>query len=177
MRALAAVLVLALAGCEAPGGPDDPRDRVGGDGPPTWRLVAQGAEQAAFLSRPGAAPDLVLWCRGDGVIRLRAHVFDRPGPAPGLVLVGPGGQIVFEGVRAQGAIRDGGRTLVEGAAPATPEAIAILTAGASAPSVSAGPASPVWTTQEADPDAIIPGFAQGCAGGPAAAADTGKATP
>lgn len=163
---LAAALALALAaGCgntAAGGTPGNPRDRTGAQAPPTWRIVAEGSAQAAFLARPGAAPDLVLWCRGDGRITLRAHVFDSPGATPDLVWDSPAGPVTFEAVRAQGGMRADDRKLVEGSTAATADTAARLAAARDGVAVRSGPV--VWRAEGADPGAVMDGFTRRCAG-------------
>lgn len=112
--ALPLMILLAVAACDRADQDQDPRDRVGQDGPLSWRLVEQKSGAAAFLSRPGAAPDLVLWCDDQKGLTLRAHVFKEPAAQPDLLLTTPGGQITFTNVRRQGGLRATDRKLVEG---------------------------------------------------------------
>jgi hypothetical protein len=166
--ALAAAALLATAltagACGNPAGaPDNPRDREGAAAPPTWRIVAEGGAQAAFLSRPGAAPDLVLWCRGDGRITLRAHVFERPDAAPTLIWDSPQGAVAFEAVRAQGGMRADDRKLVEGSVAASADTLARLMAGKDTVLVRSGADS--WQALQADPQGVMPGFTRACAAG------------
>jgi hypothetical protein len=161
---LAALSALLLTGaCTQAAAPGNPRDRVGADAPPTWRIVAEGGAQAAFLSRPGAAPDLVLWCRGDGRITLRAHVFERPEGAPTLIWDSPQGPVAFEAVRAQGGMREADRKLVEGSVAVTPGTLARLVAAKDSVLVRSGADS--WQALQADPDQVMEGFTRACAAG------------
>ncbi|GIU67379.1 hypothetical protein [Candidatus Phycosocius spiralis] len=104
----------ALGACDLGDAYQDPRDRGRSGGTLSWRLVEQQGGAAVFLARPGAAPDLVLWCDGNGEVTLRAHVFANPKPNPDLILKTSGGQIRFEQVRRQGGMRASDRKLVEG---------------------------------------------------------------
>ena len=169
MRAVRLGLGFAVAGVAAamtacgPGADDrDPRDRQGGPGAATWRLVADGAGHAAFLSRPGAAPDLVIWCRGDGRVTLRAHVFEAPARPPKLSLSTDAGSIAFEGARVQGGLRDVDRKLVEGATALTEETAAVLAAAAR---VDVTDGATTWRAAQADPQAVMAGFARDCLAG------------
>ncbi len=108
------VLLLVAVACSPQGSAQNPRDRQAGEGALTWRVVRQSDGQAAFLSRPGAAPDVVLWCRGGENLILRAHVFENPTQTPDLQLRTKGGNLIFADVRRQGGVRAGDRKLVEG---------------------------------------------------------------
>lgn len=165
---LAGVLlaVLALGACQPGGGgsgdASDPRDRAGSEGPSRWGVIARpDGTAAAFLARPGAAPDLVLWCRGDGTATLRAHVFEDPPASPDLILDSPQGPITFTGVRAQGGLRAGSSTLVEGAVDLTAGDIRARLSAATA-SVTVRSSGTVWQAPDADPDAVMQTFVAGC---------------
>lgn len=157
----------AVAGCQpggtgAAGDGSDPRNRTGSEGPSRWGVIARpDGTAAAFLARPGAAPDLVLWCRGDGTATLRAHVFTDPAPAPDLVLDSPSGPVTFTGVRAQGGLRAGSSTLVEGAVDLKAgDARARLAAATGDVTVRSG--GVVWQAPAADPAAVMEAFVAGC---------------
>jgi hypothetical protein len=152
---------LVLVAC-GPGEAQDPRDRKGGDGPATWRLVDEAGRAAAFLSRPGAAPDLVVWCKGDGRVTLRAHVFETDAAATDLSLTTPGGALAFANVRRQGALRGDRPALIEGSADATRAAAQAVLAQAGQVSVASG--GERFDFAGADPDGLLAGFAKGCAG-------------
>lgn len=161
-----ALVALAAAGCQpagsAAGETGDPRDRAGGEGPSRWGVIARpDGTAAAFLARPGAAPDLVLWCRGDGSATLRAHVFEDPAARPDLVLDSPRGAITFAGVRAQGGLRAGSSTLVEGAVDLT-QADARARLAAATPNVTVRSGGTVWRAPDADPEAVMQAFVAGC---------------
>lgn len=170
--ALAGIVLLALAagscGPGAGGGAGDsrdagdPRDRAGREGPSRWGVIARpDGTAAAFLARPGAAPDLVLWCRGDGSATLRAHVFEEPAASPDLILDSPQGPVTFSAVRAQGGLRTGSSTLVEGAVDLTvADTRARLAAATAAVTVRSG--GTVWQAPAADPDAVMQAFVAGC---------------
>lgn len=164
MKAAACLCVAVLLAACGAGDDGNPRDRTGSSGPPTWRIVADGAGSAAFLSRPGAAPDVVVWCRGDGRATVRAHVFERPADQPDLSLTTSGGIIVLEGVRRQGALRDGGRALVEGSVSMRdPKVQAVLAAASSTALTSRGVE---WSAGNADPEGVMAGFAARCSEAP-----------
>lgn len=165
-----ALLALASGGCQ-PGGAGaggaggetgDPRDRTGAAGPSRWGVIARpDGTAAAFLARPGAAPDLVLWCRGDGTATLRAHVFKDPAASPDLVLDSPQGAVTFTAVRAQGGLRAGSSTLVEGAVDLTVADTRARLAAAT-PEVTVRSSGTVWQAPAADPDGVMQAFVAGC---------------
>lgn len=166
-RIVLLLLACALGACD-PGDQDqNPRDRVGSEGPLSWRLVQQNSGAAAFLSRPGAAPDLVLWCDDQQRITLRAHVFPAPAVQPNLVLTTKAGQIAFKEVRRQGGVRDGDRKLVEGQISlAEPGAVETILA-ASDFTLTSGDVD--YRAQPVDRDQILPAFVTSCRqGGPKA---------
>jgi hypothetical protein len=159
------VLLAALVGaCSPASDPANPRDRAGGDGPTTWRLVAGGEGQAAFLSRPGAAPDIVLWCRGDGRLTVRAHVFKRDQPVTRLALLDKTGAVGADlgPARIQGAVRDDGAMLAEASTLLSADRITALTAFLATVRLSGGAADLVWRADKADPQVIIEPFLQTC---------------
>jgi hypothetical protein len=150
-----------LIGCNPQSG-DNPRDRQGQPGATTWRIVADAQGQAAFLSKPGAAPDLVIWCRGDGLVTLRAHVFEAPANPPDLALKTDTGDILFQTVRNQGGMRATDRKLVEGQISASePRVIAGL---AALDEVKLRNGERVWSVSAADPQNVLPAFAAACKG-------------
>jgi hypothetical protein len=168
MKRLALFLLACTLGACDPGDQDqNPRDRVGSEGPLSWRLVQQNSGAAAFLSRPGAAPDLVLWCDDQQRITLRAHVFPAPAAQPNLVLTTKAGQIAFQEVRRQGGVRDGDRKLVEGQISlAEPSAVETILA-ASDFTLTSGDVD--YRAQPVDRDQILPAFVTSCRqGGPKA---------
>jgi hypothetical protein len=156
------VIMLALCACSPSGSRDDPRDRTGADGALTWRVVAQADGQAAFLSRPGAAPDLVLWCRNTGQMTLRAHVFENPVAQPDLIMKTQGGSIAFTNVRRQGGVRAGDRKLVEGSVMLTDANLPAVLNGAGNLTVTSG--GVVYSATQADPTGILPPFTAACTG-------------
>lgn len=152
----------ALGACLPQANKQNPRDRLGAaDGVVTWRAVAQADGHAAFLSRPGAAPDLVLWCRTRDEITLRAHVFITSRPNPDLKLDTKAGTMVFANVRRQGGVRVGDRILVEGTAPLNdPKAGPVLTAAGQLALTSG---TETYRAAAADPNAILSRFVASCA--------------
>ena len=161
MKVLIATLALVVIGACSPAGiGDDPRNRKGVDGELSWRVVNDGDGQAAFLSRPGAAPDLVLWCRERGILTLRAHVFENPGSQPDLNLTTPGGTIALNNVRRQGGVRAGDRKLVEGAVAFNDLQVAPILKQAGNLSVTSG--GIVFEARNTDPTNILPSFAAAC---------------
>jgi hypothetical protein len=151
---------LTLAACSQAGSDQNPRDRKGVEGALTWRAVNQADSQAAFLSRPGAAPDVVLWCRDDAKIVLRAHVFETPAPQPDLSLTTKGGMMVFADVRRQGGVRAGDRKLVEGSASLMdPKVQAVLTA---ADQFVLQTGEDKYQVQDSDPNGILVPFITNC---------------
>lgn len=154
------LLVIALGACD-PGDKDqNPRDRVGSDGPLSWRLVEQKSGAAAFLSRPGAAPDLVLWCDDQQRITLRAHVFPAPSAQPNLVLTTKAGRIAFQEVRRQGGVRAGDRKLVEGKIGLVEKGVAETILAASDFTLTSGDVD--YRAQPVDRDQILPAFVTAC---------------
>jgi hypothetical protein len=161
MKRFACLLVLMAIGACDPGDTDqDPRDRVGTGGPLSWRLVEQNKGAAAFLSRPGAAPDLVLWCDGKGQVTLRAHVFANPSPTPDLILKTSGGQIGFEQVRRQGGVRASDRKLVEGQIGLDRAGVAATILAASDLTLTSGGVD--YQGVPGDPDNVLPAFVTAC---------------
>jgi hypothetical protein len=159
-QALPIVLALALAACSAQGSDQNPRDRKGADGVLTWRAVTQADGQAAFLSRPGAAPDVVLWCRDGARVVIRAHVFADPSPQPDLRLTTKGGLLNFENVRRQGGIRDGDRQLVEGGISLTDLKVQAVLIAADAFVLQSG--ADTYDVKNADPTGVLAGFIATC---------------
>lgn len=159
------VLLLALAmlvACSPASQTDNPRARKGQDGALSWRVVSGEDGQAAFLSKPGAAPDIVLWCRTNGLVTLRAHIFEAPKPQPNLSLATSGGSLIFNSVRRQGGVREGDRQLVEGSiASSNPNLSAVLLGAANVTITSSGAS---FQAQNADPDAVLPDFVADCVG-------------
>ena len=154
------LLVCALGSCD-PGDTDqNPRDRIGSEGPLSWRLVEQKAGAAAFLSRPGAAPDLVLWCDDQQLITLRAHVFPAPEAQPTLVLTTKAGRIAFQEVRRQGGVRAGDRKLVEGKIGLAEIGVAETILAASDFTLTSGDVD--YRAQPVDRDQILPAFVAAC---------------
>jgi hypothetical protein len=151
-----------LAACSPASNGQNPRDRQGAEGALTWRLVTQTDGQAAFLSRPGAAPDLVLWCNNSGLMTLRAHVFKDPKPQPDLFLSTAGGAATFQNVRRQGGVRAGDRKLVEGTVPSGDGKLALLLLGADSLTVTSGGVE--FRARNADPNSVLPIFTQACTG-------------
>jgi hypothetical protein len=163
MRRIFIILALAtLSACTPAGSRDNPRDRTGADGALTWRVVAQADGQAAFLSRPGAAPDLVLWCRDTGQMTLRAHVFEDPAAQPDLIMKTDGGMIAFTNVRRQGGVRAGDRKLVEGSVIATDGKLPAVLNGATTLTVTSGGVD--YSAKQTDPTGILPAFTAACTG-------------
>jgi hypothetical protein len=160
-----ACLAVFLGACSQAEDPANPRDRAGSDGPSTWRLVAGGEGQAAFLSKPGAAPDIVLWCRGDGAMTVRVHVFKRDRAVTTLALSGKDGEKSLElgEARIQGAVRDDGAMLAEVSLNLDqPKADRI---GQLLANVRLSPgAGEVWEAPKADPDRVLAGFLKACVG-------------
>jgi hypothetical protein len=150
-----------IAACSPAGSDQDPRDRKGQEGALTWRAVAQADGQAAFLSRPGAAPDLVLWCNDSGLLTLRAHVFENPQATPDLKLQTDGGLIAFANVRRQGGVRETDRKLVEGNVALSDGKLPDILRGAANLTVTSGSAD--FTAKDTDPSNILPAFTQACA--------------
>jgi hypothetical protein len=161
-RTLIILALAALSACTPAGSRDDPRDRTGAAGVLTWRLVAQDGGQAAFLSRPGAAPDLVLWCRDTGMLTLRAHIFEAPSAQPDLLMTTKGGSIAFTNVRRQGGVRAGDRKLVEGSVMLTDATLPAVLNGAGNLTVTSG--GMVYSAKQADPTGILPPFSAACTG-------------
>jgi hypothetical protein len=161
MKAVVLFIALAmLVACSPEGQSDNPRDRAGQDGALSWRVVSGEEGQAAFLSKPGAAPDIVLWCRNNGLMTLRAHIFEAPSPQPDLSLATSGGKLVFSSVRRQGGVRAGDRKLVEGSvALSSPNLSAVLLAAANV-TITSDRAS--FQALNADPNAVLPDFVAGC---------------
>jgi hypothetical protein len=159
-RLIGLILFAGLSACDPADNDQNPRDRVGSGGPLSWRLVEQSKGAAAFLSRPGAAPDLVLWCDGKGQITLRAHVFADPKPKPDLVLTTSGGQIGFEHVRRQGGVRASDRKLVEGQISLDRAGVFATILGASDLTLTSGGID--YKAVPADPDQVLPAFVTAC---------------
>lgn len=161
MKRLALCLLACAVGACDPGDQDqNPRDRVGSDGPLSWRLVEQKSGAAAFLSRPGAAPDLVLWCDDQQRITLRAHVFPAPSAQPNLVLTTKAGRIAFQEVRRQGGVRAGDRKLVEGKIGLVEKGVAETILAASDFTLTSGDVD--YRAQPVDRDQILPAFVTAC---------------
>jgi hypothetical protein len=162
MRAIVCVLAsMLLVGCSPAGSSDNPRDRKGEAGALTWRSVIDETGQAAFLSRPGSAPDLVLWCGANRVLTLRAHVFEAPSAMPDLSMRTNGGIISFENVRRQGGVRAGDRKLVEGTVSLSDPKLGPILLAASDLTVMSGGAT--FQAKNADPANILPAFNSACA--------------
>jgi hypothetical protein len=159
---LALAAVALVCACSPAGQGDNPRDREGSLGAVTWRVVSQPDGQAAFLSRPGAAPDLVLWCRDTGQITLRAHVFDKPADKPDLLLETQGGTIAFANVRRQGGLRSNDRKLVEGSVTSADGKLPAILLAAGNLKVISGVV--VYQATDTDPTGILPAFTQACTG-------------
>lgn len=163
MRLFTISLMLLTAGACSPQGSDqNPRNRQRNEGALTWRAVTQTDGQAAFLSRPGAAPDIVLWCRDGENLVLRAHIFESPAQRPNLSIKTKGGSVVFTDVRRQGGVRDGDRKLVEGTTSlAGPKVYAVLIA-ANQFALQSG--EDIYQVDNADPAGILTGFVARCSG-------------
>jgi hypothetical protein len=159
-RLLGLLVLLGLSACDPADTDKNPRDRVGSGGPLSWRLVEQNKGAAAFLSRPGAAPDLVLWCDGKGQVTLRAHVFANPSPNPDLVLKTSGGQIGFEQVRRQGGVRASDRKLVEGQIGLDRAGVAETILAANDLTLTSGGVD--YKGVPGDPDNVLPAFVTAC---------------
>jgi hypothetical protein len=157
---LITVLAFCLSACSQADGDQNPRNRKGGEGTLTWRAVNQADGQAAFLSRPGAAPDVVLWCKDGAKIVIRAHVFENPASQPDLRLTTQGGVMVFENVRRQGGVRDGDRQLVEGSAGLKDPKILAVLAAADQFVLQAG--GDKYEVQASDPNRILAPFVAAC---------------
>ncbi|WP_085340155.1 hypothetical protein [Aquidulcibacter paucihalophilus] len=153
-------LACALGACDPGDRDQNPRDRVGTEGPLSWRLVAQPSGAAAFLSRPGAAPDLVLWCDDRQRITLRAHVFKAPSAQPDLVLTTKAGRIVFQEVRRQGGVREADRKLVEGKIALADTGVADAILAASDFTLTSGDVD--YRAQPVDRDQVLPAFVTAC---------------
>jgi hypothetical protein len=154
------LLVCALGACD-PGDKDqNPRDRIGSDGPLSWRLVEQQSGAAAFLSRPGAAPDLVLWCDDQQRLTLRAHVFPAPSAQANLVLQTKAGRIAFQEVRRQGGVREGDRKLVEGKIGLVEKGVVETILAATDFTLTSGDVD--YRAQPVDRDQILPAFVTAC---------------
>jgi hypothetical protein len=164
MRAALALVMsgVMLGACSPASNDQNPRDRKGAQGALTWRIVAQADGQAAFLSRPGAAPDLVLWCKDNGLLTLRAHVFEDPKPQPDLTLTTDGATAAFQNVRRQGGVRDGDRKLVEGTIPSSDGKLSLLLSGATNLTVKSGGVE--FSARNTDPNTVLPAFTQACTG-------------
>jgi hypothetical protein len=162
---LCALALGCAAGCTPEATPGDPRARTGSEGPATWRLVAEGAGRAAFLSRPGAAPDLVLWCRGDATLTARAHGPARPDAPADLALITAAGTVRFTNVRRQGGLNDPARALTEGMVRLDPGVIATL-GGAQTGKLTIVREGNTSLYPDADPDQVLEGFLAACLAGP-----------
>jgi hypothetical protein len=150
-----------IAACSPPGNQQDPRDaKSASQGAVTWRVVAQSDGQAAFLSRPGSAPDVVIWCRNKDEITLRAHVFKAPDANPDLRLETAGGVMEFTNVRRQGGVRAGDRTLVEGTGALHDRKIAPLLEATDQLALKSG--RETYHAQNADPNKVMSGFVVAC---------------
>jgi hypothetical protein len=161
MRQASALLLLAaIAACTPAGSRDNPRDRKSEAGALTWRLVAQDGGQAAFLSRPGAAPDIVLWCKDAGQLTLRAHIFENPTGQPDLTMATQGGIIAFQNVRRQGGVRAGDRKLVEGSVITSDGKLPAVLAAAANLTVTSGGVD--YRATDTDPTGILPAFTTAC---------------
>jgi hypothetical protein len=161
MRSACAIFAaLALCACSQAGSSDDPRAREGETGPLTWRIVSQTDGQAAFLSRPGAAPDLVLWCRSDGQVTLRAHVFESPTANPDLTLDTDGGTVAFQNVRRQGGVRETDRKLVEGSVISSDGKLPQVLMGATNLTLRSGDVS--YRAENTDSSGVLPAFTAAC---------------
>ncbi|MEN9855533.1 MAG: hypothetical protein RLZZ157_659 [Pseudomonadota bacterium] len=162
MKAVAVLIgsMLALAACGQGNAVQDPRARAGQGGDLAWRVLAQSDGQAAFLARPGAAPDVVLWCRGGKSLTLRAHVFQRTGGQPNLRLVSSAGTAELENVRAQGGVRAGDRQLVEGRLSLTPNNRNILAKASTAMTLTSG--QQTYSTQTPTTPDALPQFLRAC---------------
>lgn len=159
-----AYLLLAFcifAACSPQGSKQDPRDRKSEIvGEVTWRVVKQSDGLAAFLARPGNAPDLVFWCRNKDEATLRAHVFEAPIANPDLQLETRGGRLVFTKVRRQGGVRAGDRILVEGTAALHDPKIAPLLQAADQLTLKSG--QEIYRAENADPNQVMAGFLAAC---------------
>ena len=160
MRHLILGVLVLLSACSPAGIGNNPRDRKGADGKLSWRVVDQDGGQAAFLSRPGAAPDLVLWCRNTGSMTLRAHIFEEPSAQPDLIMSTDGGVIAFTSVRRQGGVRAGDRQLVEGSIILTDAAVPAILSGAVNIKVTSGGVD--YRASDTDPMGVLPAFTAAC---------------
>jgi hypothetical protein len=151
----------ALCACSPSADKSDPRDRKGDNqGAPIWGVVRQSDGIAAFLARPGSAPDLVLWCRNNAQMILRAHVFEKPSDPPDLRLSTTLASGLFDNVRKQGGIRDGDRTLVEGMGMLPDPKFQTLIRGVD--HVEARSGTETYIATHADPNQVMPGFVTAC---------------
>lgn len=160
-RSLALVALVTLSACTPAGSRDDPRDRKGDvAAAPVWGVVRQTDGIAAFLARPGSAPDLVLWCRNNAEMTLRAHVFQSPPEEAGLFMVTPLARDIFLSVRQQGGVRKGDRTLVEGVGRLPDPNFQTMIAGADKVELRSG--TETYRADKADPNKVMPGFVSAC---------------
>jgi hypothetical protein len=155
---------IALTVACTPETPDDPRARTGLEGPTTWRLVAGGEGQAAFLSRPGAAPDIVLWCRGDNSLTVRAHVFKRAQAVRELTLLDKAGNpgMALGNARIQGAVRDDGAMLAETNLTIDATKVSALVGYLSTVRLSGGKPDVMWQADKTDPQTVLEPFLKSC---------------
>jgi hypothetical protein len=164
-RVIIAALV-GVAACSPSAQDGNPRDRVGDvAGKATWGVVRQGDGLAAFLARPGTAPDLVVWCRSNQEISLRAHVFQAPSANPDLSLTTSSGSLTFDNVRRQGGVRKGDRILVEGFATLTDPKVGQTLKLLNSFRLTSG--SETYQAENADPNAVVGTFVAACQALPA----------
>lgn len=161
MRKISVAAFLAISACSPSGSDGNPRDRIGdANAAAKWGVVQQGDGLAAFLARPGTAPDLVFWCRDGTEMVARAHVFKAPSQTPDLSLTTATGGILFEKVRRQGGVREGDRTLVEGFTTLQDPKINTVLSGANSVTLRSG--AETYIANNADVDGVMTGFAAQC---------------
>jgi hypothetical protein len=155
------IALLCVAACTPASEDGNPRNRAGDvDADATWGVVRQGDGLAAFLSRPGAAPDVVFWCRDNNEMIARVHVFQAPTNTPDLSLTTGSGGLVFTKVRRQGGVREGDRVLVEGFADLKDPKINAVIAGSDQVTLRSG--TETYEAKGADVDKVMAGFIASC---------------
>jgi hypothetical protein len=107
---------------------------------------------------------VVLWCRGDGQLTVRVHVFKRDQNITSLALLDKAGAIGTNlgPARIQGAVRDDGAMLAEAAIRLEADKLETLAGQLATVRLSGGGPDLVWRASKTDPTGVLQPFLKAC---------------